>query len=58
MYTETLQSVFDGLIRDYKLDLRVNEALPKDQTVWALDVEHDEQGGFVGVGFYSGGVSY
>ena len=53
-----MQSVFDGLIRDYKLDLRVNEALPKDQTVWALDVEHDEQGGFVGVGFYSGGVSY
>jgi len=58
MELEELQAVFNGLIAEHKLDLKVNDPTFKPTGVWALDVEHDEQGGFVGCGFYNGWTSY
>jgi DNA polymerase-1 len=58
MELEELQSVFDGLIRQHNLDLRIDDETFTPEGIWSCDVEHDEQGGFVGCGFYNGGASY
>ena len=51
---EELTCIFNALIQEHKLEVRVNAPLPKTETIWALDVEHDESGGYVGCGFYNG----
>jgi DNA polymerase I-like protein with 3'-5' exonuclease and polymerase domains len=53
--TEQLLDVFHGLIASHKLDVRVNEVPREIKSPIALDVEHDESGNFVGVGFTSDG---
>lgn len=57
--SEALLAVFSGLMREHKLSLVLNH-VQKFEGPWALDVEHDEQGTFVGVGLYNGSgvVSY
>lgn len=56
MLLEELQTVFDGLIKQHGIDLRINEVPTTVKSPIALDVEHDESGNFVGVGFTSDGV--
>jgi len=56
--SEELFVAFNGLITKYGLSLRINDNAFAPTGLWALDVEHDEQGGFVGCGFYNGSISY
>jgi DNA polymerase I-like protein with 3'-5' exonuclease and polymerase domains len=58
MSPEELQSCFDGLIALHKLEVRVNDPTFYPKGLYSLDVEHDEQGGFVGCGFYNGGTCH
>jgi DNA polymerase I len=51
--SEELIAVFNGLIEQHKLVL-VLDSPRKFEGPWALDVEHDEQGTFVGCGLYNG----
>lgn len=47
-------ATFEVLVRDLGINLYVNEPLPPKPYNWPLsvDIEHDESGGFVGVGVY------
>ena len=57
---ESVLSELRSVVSQIGIEVRINEPLPeiKDGVV-ALDVEHDESGGFVGCGFYFGsGVAY
>ena len=51
--SEQLIEVFRGLIAAHKLEIALNGPRKFDGP-WALDVEHDESGTFVGVGLYNG----
>lgn len=46
-------AVFENLVRDYGIVLHINAPLPCEikETV-SLDVEHDEMGGYIGIGVY------
>lgn len=48
--------IFENLVRDFGINLYVNNPLPPKPYDWpvSVDVEHDEQGGSVGVGVYFG----
>jgi len=51
--SEQLIEVFRGLIAAHKLEIALDVPRKFDGP-WALDVEHDESGTFVGVGLYNG----
>jgi DNA polymerase-1 len=57
MDSEELIAVFNGLIVEHNVILKVNELPASIKSPIALDVEHDESGNFVGVGFSSDGVT-
>lgn len=48
----TLLSVFRGLVRQYGIQVKINESFPVVSEPVALDIEHDERGGFVGMGLF------
>lgn len=49
-----LLAIFEGLIAQHGINLKVNEPLPEVKDPVSLDVEHDEEGGYVGIGGYVG----
>lgn len=52
-----LCATFELLVHDLKINLYVNEPLPEITEPLSLDVEHDESGGFVGIGCYLGSTN-
>lgn len=54
MSPEELQKRFDELIQQHGILLEINPDNFHPTGLWACDVEHDEQGGFVGCGFSNG----
>ena len=53
------KAIYDACdIEKYGLTIEINPRCPVLQQPCALDVEHDEQGGLVGVGVYDGTRSY
>lgn len=49
-----LIGIFEKLVFDYKINLHLNEELPSGpyQESISVDIEHNEEGGFVGIGLY------
>ncbi len=52
MSPEALIAVFDGLIEQFGICLKVNESFPVVDEPISVDVEHDERGTFVCCGLY------
>lgn len=47
-----LLGIFENLVRELGINLYLNEPLPAIKEPVSIDIEHDESGGYVGIGIY------